>query len=1090
MPFTSKPMTRSGGGGGRLFLALCVALVVLCNCLLMRLHCQSPSSATEDSSIPHPISMNEQVKVIEGDSISFRRLSTTRGLSQTRVSSILQDNRGFLWFGTQYGLDRYDGYEFQVFKHETGKTNCLSGVYIHALMKDHQGNIWVASDEYLDKLDPVTESFTSYRLDSTETGSSPGPFQSIAEGPGGMIWLASGSGLYRLDPVTHRSVRFTHSDGDLSTLSSSDVKFIGFDHQGKLWATTSLSVDQLDQSTARVTFRIPFPEREREAAFLEDSFGTFWILNASRKGGIAAYDRRSNHMIHYEFPDLSDTGQQLAGWCSILEDRDHKIWIGTGGEGLLEFDRQHNRFIRYISQPKNNESLPDDYVLSLFQDRDGTIWVGLHQTTPAFFVTQPPQFDKFIHGSGFRNTLGGILVSSIHQDSKGILWISSAGSLNRIDQASGQDRLIHGGNIANETHTMIDAPDGVIWIGTFGDGLKKLDEDTGRQISVKFTSEVGENVLNDPVVRVLFDREGNLWAATWGGLKKYNLRSHRVDVYKPDSGSRVEYYDITQDSDGYIWLAGSQGLHRFDPATGRFKVYHHLSDEHQSLSDIQVNAVHIEPDGSMWIATQDGFDHFDPRTGVFTPYYEKDGLAGNVVNCILGDGRGYLWMSTNNGISQFDPRTRSFRNYSVADGLPGPDLTGWGACTKTKREEMFFGGFSGATGFFPGRIIDSGLTPDVALTDFRISGESLEVGSGATLSKAISYTNDITLTYKQTIFSIEFAALSYLNAETIRYRYTLQGLDQGWHEVGSEQRIASYTTLPPGTYTFRVQAAASHGAWSNPGASVRIRILPPWWGAWWFRVICSAGIVLLVCLLYRNRLLQIEQRYSLRLQARVAERVRIARELHDTLLQSLYGLVLQFQTAAEITPNGTRAREMLEEALARSDQVLIEGREKVFGLRGSALESDNLAEALSQVGESLRKGHNSTFSVAVNGVPQVLHPIVREEMYRIGREAITNAFRHADARQIEVEISYEGRVLRIRIRDDGRGIDPSFLESGARSGHWGLPGMRERAQTIGAHFAISSSPAAGTKIELEVPASVAYQSIQQKTRQTWLHTWL
>jgi signal transduction histidine kinase/ligand-binding sensor domain-containing protein len=1028
--------------------------------------------------------MNEPVKVIEGNNISFKRLPTTRGLSQTRVSSILQDNRGFLWFGTQYGLDRYDGYEFKVFKHEVGKTNGLSGVYIHALMKDHDGNIWVASDEYLDKLDPVTESFTHYRLESTEKGTSPGPIQYIAQGPGGMIWLASGSGLYRLDPIRHTSIRFTHSDNNPATLSSNDVKFTGFDREGNLWATTGLSLDQLDRSTGRVTFRIRFPERQREAAVFEDSFGTFWILSASRKGGIAVYDKKAHRLIHYLFPKPSGSGQEFEGWSAIIEDKDTNIWIGTGGEGLLEFDRQHHRFIRYSNRPNDDESLPDDHVISLFQDRDKTIWVGLHQTTPAFFSPHPPAFNKFIHGSGSRNALGGMLVSSIHEDAKGILWISSAGSLNRIDQAAGQDRLIPGGTIANEVHSMADAPDGALWIGTYGDGLKRMDEKTGMQIPVTFTSAAGATSLNDPVVRVLFDRDGNLWAATWGGLKKYNLQSHRVNVYKPDPGSRVEYYDIAQDSHGILWLAGSQGLHRFDPATDRFTVYRPFPGDSQSLSDIQVNAIHIEPDGSMWIATQDGFDRFDPRTGVFTPYYERDGLAGNVVNCILGDDHGYLWMSTNNGISQFDPRSRSFKNYSVADGLPGPDLTGWGACTKTRRGELFFGGFSGATGFVPDQVVDSGLTPDVVLTDLRISGKSLEVGSGSTLRRAISYTNDLTLTHKQTIFSIEFSALSYLNAETIRYRYMLQGLDQGWHEVGSEQRIASYTTLPPGIYTFKVQAAASHGAWSNPGASVRIRILPPWWTAWWFRAIYSAGIVLLACLLYKYRLLQIDQRYRLRLEARVAERVRIARELHDTLLQSLHGLVLKFQTAAEITPIGTKAREMLEEVLADSDHVLLEGREKLFGLRGSALEADNLADALSQVGESLRKDQNSTFSVAVNGVPHTLHPIVREEVYRIGREAITNAFRHADAHQIEVEISYEGRVLCIRVRDDGRGIDSSLLENGARAGHWGLPGMRERAQTIGAHFAISSTPAVGTKIELEVPASVAYQSTKQKGRQT------
>jgi signal transduction histidine kinase len=400
---------------------------------------------------------------------------------------------------------------------------------------------------------------------------------------------------------------------------------------------------------------------------------------------------------------------------------------------------------------------------------------------------------------------------------------------------------------------------------------------------------------------------------------------------------------------------------------------------------------------------------------------------------------------------------------------------------------MFFGGFGGATGFFPDKVIDSGVTPTVALTDFQVSGKSVDVGSGSALSKAISYTKDLKLTHNQAVFSIAFSALSFFNADTIRYRYKLEDLDRAWHEVGSEQRTASYTTLPPGTYTLWVQAAASHGAWSNPGTSLRIRILPPWWNAWWFRAIYSVVILLLFSLLYRYRLLQIKQQYHFRLEARVGERQRIARELHDTLLQSLHGLVLQFQTAAEIIPKGSKAREMLEEVLAQSDQVLIEGRERVFGLRESSLESNNLAEALSQVGEDLRKGRDLAFSVVVNGVSQTLHPIVREEVYRIGREAITNAFRHADAHQVEVEISYEGRVLRLCVRDNGRGIDRSVLETGARSGHWGLPGMRERAQTIGGHLVVWSRPADGTEIELEIPASVAYRPTQRRARNAGLN---
>jgi ligand-binding sensor domain-containing protein/signal transduction histidine kinase len=1025
------------------------------------------------------------IPVIESNDISFKRLSMTRGLSQTRVSAIAQDDRGFLWFGTQYGLDRYDGYRFKVFKHEAGRANSLGGVYIHALFKDRNGCLWIGSDEYLDKFDPVIETFTPYPVGNNESRHSAGPIHHISQDSGGMLWLATGSGLYRLNPETHQTVRFSHLAGDPRSLSSNDVKFSGVDREGEFWVVTSLGVERFDTSSGEVQYRIPFGGQEREASFYEDSVGTFWVIHASRSGGIAIYDRRANRLTQYSLPMPQRAGQQFAGGRTILEDRDGNVWIGTGGLGLLRFDRANHRFIQYNNDAEDYDSLADDHVTTLFQGREGNIWVGLHQTAPNFFNTKPSFFEKFTNEPATDNRLGGSLVSSIYEDREGVLWINSAGAMNRIDRKTGKNLLVPGGSIDNEVHTMMETPDGTMWIGTFMEGLKKMDRRTGRQIPFQFVASDSSSSPIDAVVRLLLDRSGALWAATWDGLKRFDPRTHTFTVYKPDPQSRMDYYDITEDKQGILWLAGSQGLHRFDPVSGHFAVYRRAPQDLRSLSDNQVNAVHIEPDGSMWVATQNGFDQFDPQTETFRPYYENDGLAGNVVNCILGDGHGYLWISTNNGLSKFDPRTRIFKNYSVSDGLPGPDLTGWGACSKSRSGEMFFGGFSGATAFYPDRVMDTIVTPTVVLTDFQLSGTPVGVGNGSPLTRSISYTNDVTLTHSQNIFSVEFSALSYFNAMTMRYRYKLDGLDREWREVRSDQRVASYTTLPAGTYTFLVQAATSRGDWGSPPTALRINILPPWWSTWWFRTIYGVIAALCVWGIYRYRLHQIAQQFNMRLEERVGERTRIARELHDTLLQSFHGLVLQFQTATESTPKDTPARQMLEDVLNQSDQVLIEGRERVLGLRGSASETNDLPNAFSLAGESLKHNHSCSFAVVVNGDCKPVHPIVRDEVYRIGREALTNAFRHSEAHQIEVEISYERNALRLRFRDDGRGIEPAILERGARTGHWGLPGMLERAQKIGARLAIWSLPQAGTEIELDVPAAIAYRQKESKGRR-WL----
>jgi PAS domain S-box-containing protein len=333
-------------------------------------------------------------------------------------------------------------------------------------------------------------------------------------------------------------------------------------------------------------------------------------------------------------------------------------------------------------------------------------------------------------------------------------------------------------------------------------------------------------------------------------------------VYKPDPRSPAQIdIGVKEDPQGALWIGThSSGLQRFDPASERFTAsYKHNADDPASLSNNRVNSVHFDRSGTMWVGTQDGLDRFDPKTGRFKNYYEQDGLSGNVVSCILEDERGNLWMSTNNGLSVFDPSKQTFKTYSAADGLPGADLTGWGACFKSASGEMFFGGFSGGIAFHPDKVVDSPYVPPVVLTDFRLFDHSLTVGTGSPLGKSIGYTNALSLSHDQNIFSLEFSALSYFNSATNRYRYKLDGLDHQWHEVGSNQRLVTYTTLPAAMYTFRVQGATSRGDWSEPGLELAVKILPPWWNTWWFRAVCVAASVTLLGGFYRWRIQQLRR---------------------------------------------------------------------------------------------------------------------------------------------------------------------------------------------------------------------------------------
>ena len=821
-----------------------------------------------------------RLPVIDGNDIRFRRLSTGTGLSQTRVSQIVQDNQGFLWFGTQYGLNRYDGYQFKVFKHDPGHEQSLSGVYIYSLFKDRTGTLWIGTDQSLDSFDPVTEAFTHHRIGSFDPNGIPNPVVYISQDNGGVLWLSTQDGLYSFNPTTGSIANFVHDPKDASSLSSNDIKSAGEDKEGRLWVVNSEGLDLLDRSTGKITHHIAFNFSSREASFYEDRLGTFWIIFGSGNG-VMVLDRKTNTLTRYSLYD-EKSGQAIKGGVyAMLEDKDGVLWLATSTAGLLKFDREPRRFVRYRNYPGSTDSLEDDHLTTLFEDREGNIWVGLHQTAPDFFTKRSLPFEMFRHQPGNPESLGGRLVTAIYEDTQGMLWIGSTGAFDRIDRKSGKyfSSSTIGPGINADALAIIKDRAGVLWVGTAGQGIGRFDRKSGRFRTYQHDPKDPSSVSNNLVDRLLIDHTGSLWAVTWDGLDRFNSESDSFTVYRPEGQSKPALFgNIMEDPQGILWISGISGLHRFDPATGQFTIFKHNPDDPWSLSSNRVSSTHVDRSGIMWVATRNGLDRFDSRTGHFKTYYERDGLAGNAIDCVLEDERGNLWMSTNKGISRLDPAKRTFTNYSGADGLPGEDLTGWCTCFKSPSGEMFFGGFSGATAFHPDKVVAGSYIPRIILTDLLLNGSPVEIGSDSPLKKSITSTSDLTLSHEQNVFSLTFAALSYFNPAANRYRYKLEGLDREWNEVGSDRRLATYTTLPAGKYTFRVQGATSNGPWSEPGVTLRVEVLPPWWSTLWFRLLCTIAAVGILSMFYRLRVRSIHQRseqlalINAKLEAQIVER--------------------------------------------------------------------------------------------------------------------------------------------------------------------------------------------------------------------------
>jgi signal transduction histidine kinase len=490
-------------------------------------------------------------------------------------------------------------------------------------------------------------------------------------------------------------------------------------------------------------------------------------------------------------------------------------------------------------------------------------------------------------------------------------------------------------------------------------------------------------------------------------------------------------------------------------------------------------------DGAIWAATDDGLSRI--TNGRVTTLTTANGLPCDGVHWIIEDDLSFYWLYTQCGLVRI-PRTEleawtadpqrmiQPTTFDGADGIRFPHLMRSRAfrpqVTKSSDGKIWF--LNGDTASFidPSQIGMNELPPPVHIEQITANAKTYDATRGLRLPPRV---HDLTINY---------TALSLAAPEKVRFRFRLEGQDRDWREVVN-RRDVQYSNLAPGNYVFRVTASNNSGVWNEQGDALDFSIAPAYYQTTWFLAFCLIGLAAILCGLHRLRLYHIARKYNSGLEARVNERMRIARDLHDTLLQSFNGLLLRFQTAYDVLPpNANEAREHLERAIDQSARAITEGREAVQALRTSTLESNDLAVDIMTIGKELEAGTNngntSSYQVAVKGKPRNLHPILRDEIYKIAVEALRNAFQHAEARKIEVEVRYEEKRFSIHIRDDGKGIDPQVLNEGRREGHFGLHGMHERAAIVGGKLAIWSGPGGGTEIELTIPASRAYLKSRQK----------
>ncbi len=949
---------------------------------------------------------------------------TEQGLPQDSVNAMLQDHQGYLWIGTFGGLARFDGERFTVFY--LADTPGIGSDQIFSLYEDRTGVLWIGTvDGGLTRLqDGVATTYT-------EHDGLPSRFISSIRGDAeGKVWFNTSGGVARFAGTKLEAYPTHHG--------KAVREFFLEARDGSMWFRCGGDVVRFGADGSIATLH---PDKPSVFLVHEARDGSVWIAFRDQYQ-LVRYDR--GVFSYVPLPPIGHSklpGEFPLFSLAMTEDTNGELLLLTP-TGLVRIVDGRPKSPEALPLPANGHEMAK--VRSLLADREGNLWVG----TVGMGLTRLRRAPLTAYGKDEGFSDSG--VNAVFQDREGRIWLG--GDL--LYWFDGHRFHLFPG--VTNVRAIAQTRDGDLWFGGYG-GLDRWRSGVLSHFQV-----------NAPAVRTIYqDREGTLWVGALmeerpGGL--FRFRDGKLDQIPgvPDANQ------IMEDRDGGLWVGGIEGLRYM--RGGKTVLYGKKQGLHDHIGDI-----HQDSTGTLWVASYGG-GLARLRDGQLKVITTKDGLPDNIVLGILEDGENNLWLSSNHGIFRLSLKELN----DFADGkISSVSPVAYGSAEGMRSTESG-GGSPGGWRTTDGRIWFPTLRGVVAIDP--TAGNHLPppvmVEEAWANKLALARNGGTSVPPGNNTFDFRFTALSFSDPEKVRFKYRLDPFDKDWVDADT-RRTAHYTNMPPGKYFFRVIAANSSGIWNDQGASVRFVLQPHFYQTRGFVALCAAFLLVLLWAAYQFRVGQLRREFALTLEVRVRERTSIARDLHDTLLQSFHGVLLRFQTASELLPDRPiEAKEKLDGTIERAADAITEGRDAVQGLRDSTLQANDLAQAVSTLGEELAAdpaNHSSpAFRVTVEGETRNLHPILRDEIYRIAAEALRNAFRHAGARHVEVEIRYDDHRFRLHVRDDGKGMDASFVSGHGPTGHFGLNGMRERAKLVGGVLTVWSEVNAGTEIELSLPAGIAY----------------
>ena len=1021
----------------------------------------------------------------EPENYYFKKIELSDGLSQSTIFNILQDQRGFLWFGTADGLNRYDGYSFKVFVNDPMDSNSISGNGISALYEDNDGNIWIGTvGGILNKFDRSTEIFHKYHITdySTETAVSenkyyeyPIPFSrnnpktitTIEEDNNGNLWIGTwDKGLIRFNKKTQNYKYYIHSKNQ-NSISSNRIMDLLVDHHGVIWiGTFGAGLDRLNYYNDSDFVFFNYNSRINEAhkisddeiiKLYQDEDFTIWI--GTYGGGINRFEYYNMKKPLFERICLNSDNISLLGTntvMDVLQDESGYLWIGTFGGGITRYDKLRNEFSRFTYNPEKENTLIDNDVISLCEDASGIIWIGTHLGKGVGKLEKNTvKFKSIIYDPSSKYGLPDNVVWSIYEEGN-TLWIGTyREGLLKYDLNKGLIKSYKPNVISDDHIRSIQKDDfGNLIIGTYKGGLNIFDPIKETVIVYKYNPADKYSISSNQIQDILL-RSDTLWLATFGGglcyttnYTKENLRNLKFTSLKnipgdPSTLSDNRTYKLFSYKD-YMWIGTfGGGFNKYDLKEKLFYRYQNKPGVNNSLSDDRVISINQLNDSSLFIGTYGGnLNMFNPQTNNYVRYSERSGISSHVIYGIVIDDKMQVWLSSDEGLFKYDPNTKIVNHYNIQDGLQSLEFSG-GAYYTTENGRIYFGGVNGLNYFHPDSISVNTYVPPVVISSFKVFNTEMK-----------GEHQDITLSYDQNFFSFEFAALDYTNPSENMYEYILEGFDDEWRYTSAKYRIAHYTNLSPGNYKFRVIGSNNDGVWNKEGVVVNLTILPPYWQTWWFitfSILLIGGIIYYISTLRYRNLLAIEKVKS-----------KLAADLHDNVGAGLTEIsILTEIAAAQIEDTADKSSLKLKN-ISEIARQLVDNMSDIVWVVNPQRDSlhdlivrlkDFYSDFLSQTGVAFKTSN-------IDKIKNIkLHMDYRQNLYLILKEGINNAIKHSNCKKIELKTNLRGEFLELTISDDGKGFDSLKSSMGN-----GINNMTERAKKIGGRIKWISSPEKGTSI--------------------------